>query len=709
MSYPALAAPLKLAGMTLNNRFVMTAMGSNFAEPDGRCGEKLKAYYQARAAGGCGLIIVETTSIAYPAGCSMPNMVGVSGEQFLPDLADLAARVQAHGCKIGLQLNHSGKVSQEDVAAGRPLLVPSLPKKSSNDMMPLLTREELGNFIKMAGPDGKGPRLQVMEQSDIDALVAQFAAAAALTQRAGFDCIELHAGHGYVLSSFLSPASNQRQDRYGGSLANRARLMVEVITAIRAEVGPDFPLIVRLDACEYRIDGGITVDDFIAAAKLAVAAGADAIDVSAYSNTQKGQAFTEAPLVHSESGYVDFARRAKRELAVPIMAVGRIEIDSAEADIAAGHYDLLGLGRKIIADEQLPNKIVAKQAQQVRPCIYCYICVSQIFVNQPLCCAVNASVGREQTPLIASTASQPRHAVVVGGGPGGMESARLLAEAGWRVSLFEKEPQLGGTARIAALAYEPNGRLIDYLSGEMARLGVAVQTGRALDSAQLQALGADAVVVACGADRTAPEFSGQQQRHVFDGEEMRGLLLGGDSRGLKKLNPLYRLLVRAAQASGLLRSIGLVRLLSRVWMPLGHRVVIVGGGLVGVELAEFLVERGRKVTVLNLDATLSPELSIVRRAKVILDLREHGCELYNRCDNIAIGRHRVDYQIKGEAHSAAADNVIIALGANPNSGLADSLRAQGQRVVTVGDCGGIGYIDGAILSAREQVATLLAS
>ena len=137
MSYPALAAPLKLAGMTLNNRFVMTAMGSNFAEPDGRCGEKLKAYYQARAAGGCGLIIVETTSIAYPSGCSMPNMVGVSGEQFLPDLADLAARVQAHGCKIGLQLNHSGKVSQEDVAAGRPLLVPSLPKKSSNDMMPL--------------------------------------------------------------------------------------------------------------------------------------------------------------------------------------------------------------------------------------------------------------------------------------------------------------------------------------------------------------------------------------------------------------------------------------------------------------------------------------------------------------------------------------------------------------------------------------------
>ena len=707
MSYTALASPMNIGALTLKNRFVMTAMGSNFAEEDGRCGEKLKAYYEARAQGGCGLIILETTSIAHPAGCSMPNMVGVSGEQHLPDLTDLASRVQAHGCKIALQLNHSGKVSQEDVAAGRPLLVPSKPAKSSNDMMPLLTREELGNFIKMAGPDGKGPQYKVMEQSDIDALVTQFADAAKLTQRAGFDAIELHAGHGYVLSSFLSPATNKREDRYGGPIENRARLMIEVLKAIRSVVGEDFPILVRLDAFEYRISGGITTDDFIAAAKLAVAAGADAIDVSAYSNTQKGQAFTEAPLVHQENGYLAFAERAKRELNVPIMAVGRIETERAEQDIAAGRYDLLGLGRKIIADEQLPNKIIANQAEQVRPCIYCYICVSQIFINQPLCCAVNASVGREQEDLIATSNSE-QHAVVVGGGPGGMESARLLAEAGWRVSLYEKEPQLGGTARIAALAYEPNGRLIDYLASEMARLGVSINTGTTVDLDSLAALNADAVVVACGADRTAPPINGQEQNHVFDGEEMRGLLLGGDDRGLKKLNPLYHFIVSTAQGLGLLRPIGLVRQFSKLWMPLGHRVVIVGGGLVGVELAEFLVERGRKVTVLNLDATLSPELSIVRRAKVILDLREHGCELYNRCEAITIERHQVHYTIKDERFSAAADNVIIALGANPNTAMAEQLASRGQRVVSVGDCDGIGYIDGAILSARQQVATLLA-
>lgn len=708
MAHPALSSPLTLGSLTLKNRFVMAAMGSNFAEPDGRCGEQLKAYYEARAVGGCGLIILETTSIAYPAACSMPNMVGLSSDEFLPDLTDLVNRVHAHGGKIAAQVNHSGKVSQEDVVAGRPLLVPSKPAKSGNDMMPLLTREELGNFIKMAGPDGRGPQYQEMTQADIDTVIEQFADAALRCQRAGFDAIELHAGHGYILSSFLSPAVNKRSDRYGGSLENRARFMVEVVAAIRAKLGAKFPIIVRLDAYEYRVAGGISVDDFIAAGKLAAAAGACAIDVSAYSNTNSGQGFTEAPIAHVEGSYRQFAERAKREIKLPIIAVGRIEIDTAERDIAAGRYDLLGLGRKIIADEQLPNKIVEGRHSELRPCIYCYICVSQIFVNAPLCCAVNTAVGREREPLIASTASHSPSMVVVGGGPGGMESARLLAEAGCQVTLYEKEPQLGGTARIAALAYEPNGRLIDYLAAELQRLGVAVHTNSAVTSERLSALKPDAVVVACGADRSAPAISGKDQNHVFDGEEMRGLLLGGDDRGLKKLNPIYRLMVRSAQALGLLRPIGLVRLFSKLWMPLGHRVVIVGGGLVGVELAEFLVERGRKVTVLNLDATLSPELSIVRRAKVILDLREHGCELHNSCDNIDIGRHQVHYQIGSEQHSVAADNVIVALGANPNTGLAETLAAAGTQVVTVGDCGGIGYIDGAMLTARQQVQALLA-
>ncbi|MGB4055096.1 MAG: NADH:flavin oxidoreductase, partial [Porticoccaceae bacterium] len=226
MSHAPLNSPGKIGSLTLKNRFVLAAMGSNFATPDGHCSEQLIAYYEARAKGGAALLILETTSVSWPSGCSMPNMVGFSDDCFLPGLRELTARVHKHDCKIAAQLNHSGKVSQEDTVAGRPILVPSIPAKSRNDMMPLLTRDELGNFIKMAGPDGKGPRYRVMDKGDIAALIGDFVNAALRAVAAGFDGIEIHGGHGYVISSFLSPASNQRDDDYGGSLENRARLMV---------------------------------------------------------------------------------------------------------------------------------------------------------------------------------------------------------------------------------------------------------------------------------------------------------------------------------------------------------------------------------------------------------------------------------------------------------------------------------------------------
>ena len=708
MNHGILNSPASIGTMQLKNRFVLAAMGSNYATTDGHCSEQLIAYYEARAKGGAGLLILETTSVSWPAGCSMPNMVGFSDDCFLPGLRELTSRVHQYDCKIAAQLNHSGKVSQEDTIAGRPILVPSIPGKSRNDMMPLLTRQELGNFIKMGGPDGKGPRYHLMDQSDIDNLVNDFVSAAQRAIVAGFDGIEIHGGHGYVISSFLSPATNQRDDNYGGTVENRARLMVEIVRAIRAAVGPDLPIIIRLDAKEYRVENGITPDDFIAVARLAQEAGVDAIDVSAYSDTQKGIAFTEAPLVHQPSAYVPFSERVKRELDIPVIAVGRIELDSAAKDIANNKYDFLGLGRKLIADPELPNKSAAGMAQSIRPCIYCYICVSQIFINKPMLCAVNTDVGREyQGDLIASSTDRGRHFAVVGGGPGGMEAARLLATAGHRVTLFEKEPQLGGTARIAALAYEPNGGLIDYLSGELQRLKVDVQLNSPVDIAALAALNPDHVIVATGAKREAPEIPGKNLKHVFDGEEMRGLLLGGDDRGLKKLNPIKRALVATSQALGLTNNINWVRVLSHLWMPLQKDIVIVGGGLVGIEIAEFLVERRRRVTVLEPSSTLSPELSIVRRARVIHLLREHGCNMLTKASVSHIDQAGVHYEHKEQWHCIKADQVIIALGADADTRVSELIIKAGYGVTTIGDCRSIGYLDGAIGDARTAVSALL--
>ena len=703
-SYPAISSPATIGRLQLKNRIILAAMGSNFAEPEGYCGQRLQAYYEARAKGGAGMLILETSAVSWPAGAAMPNTVGFSSDDFIPGLKQLAARVHRYDCKIAAQLNHSGKVAQEDTVAGRPLLVPSIPQKAMSDMMPLLTQAERANFIKAAGPDGKGPRYQVMSESDIQQLLQDFADAARRARQAGFDAVEIHAGHGYVLASFLSAAVNRRQDRYGGCLQNRARLMCETIQAVRRATGPDFPILVRMDAMEYRVEGGIRPEHFVEAAKLAQKAGADAIDVSAYGNIAKGIAFTEAPLVHKPGGFLEFARMARRVLDIPVVAVGRIELNMAERGLRNGDFDFIAMGRKLLADPELPNKVVAGRAADIRPCIYCYICVSQIFINQPLCCAVNPDVGREY-PLLQTDRATAKHArqnaLVIGGGPGGMEAARLLAEQGHQVSLWEQEACLGGTARIAALAYEPNGRLLKHLTASIQKLGVAVQLNTTASLENIRAAKPDVVVVATGAARKAPAIKGQHQRHVFDGEQLRGLLFGGDPTASRKLSALQRLLLASGRLLGLLRSVALMRTLSRLWMPVNKRVVIIGGGLVGLELAEFLQQRGREITVLEPGSTLGAELSIVRRSRVIHLLREHGVKLLSNAQIEEITATGVNYRLDGQTQQAAGGQVIIAMGASPQTSLSEQLQQAGFCVVTVGDCRKVAYIDGAMLDARK--------
>ncbi len=710
MSFAKLMSAGSIGPLQTKNRIVLAAMGSNFAEADGGCGERIQAYYEERAKGGAGLLIMETAAVAWPAGSTMPNTVGLSENRFLVGLSQLAERVHRHGAKIAVQLNHGGKVAQEDIAAGRPVLVPSVPPKSRSDMLALLTPQELGNFVKAAGPDGKGPRYREMEQADIDKLIAQFVAAAERAKQSNFDGVEIHAGHGYVISSFLSPAVNKRSDQYGGSAENRARLLCEIIRAVRLKVGKDFPLIVRFDAHEYRVAGGITIKDALGTAKLAEQAGADALDVSAYGNTAIGIAFTEAPLVHQPGGFLAFAKSVKRHVGIPVIAVGRVEIDTAEKGIACGDFDYVGMGRKLLADPHLPNKIAAGRADTIRPCIYCYVCVSKIFINAAMSCAVNPDCGQEyKTDLIASSHSADmgsKRVLVIGGGPGGLEAARTLALRGHEVSLWEREKDLGGTARVAALAYEPNQRLVKHLTQAVRELPITIETGKTACVENIKAFAPDAVIVATGANRAAPAIDGKDQRHVFDGNELRGLLFGTDPVAARKLTRWQRLVVALGQISQLLRNISALRLLSKIWMPLSKRVVLLGGDLVGLELAEYLRERGREVAVIEPSANLGAELSIVRRARVVHELRDKGVTLHSGANIQRITGAGVEFEINGKPHSEQARHVIIALGAEPDTDLTEQLSSAGIHAVAVGDCQSVSYIEGAIHSGRAAALNL---
>ena len=706
IKYPLLASPASIGNLKLRNRMIMAAMGSNFASEDGHTTEQLTAYYEKRAQGGIGLIILETSAITWPAGASMPNMIGFSKDEFIPSLKSLTQRIHQHGSKIAAQLNHSGKIAQEDVIAGRPIPVPSIPKSEPSDMFGLLTQDEIMNFIKAGGPDGKGPRYHELSADEIQQEVQHFVDAAKRAKAANFDAIEIHAGHGYLISSFLSPAVNKRTDEYGGTPEKRAKLLVDIISQIKIQL-KDFPVLVRLDANEYRIENGITPDDFLIAASMAQDAGADAIDVSAYGNTSKGIAFTEAPLVHEPGGFLNFVKMAKKELTIPIIAVGRIELDVAEKGLRNNEFDFLAMGRKILADPDLPIKIISGQEQLIRPCIYCYVCVSQIFINKPMMCAVNSQLGNEHRNenIIHSTADQKR-ILVIGAGPSGMESARLLAMQGHDVEIWEKDKDIGGTVRVAALAYEPNGRLINYLKNSLDELNVRIKLRTLATSQSVQDFNPDHVIVAVGANRNAPSIKGKNNRNVFDGEELRGLLFGSDAQAIKKLSLIQQLILKVGRATQLLRNISALRFLSKIWMPIAKNIVVIGGDLVGLELAEFLVERGRTVKVLEPSGSLGPNLSIVRRSRVVHMLKEYKVDLLTNVTIKEIDGQEVIFDHEEAQKTLQADQVIIALGADTNSELSDELTNLNMPLTSIGDCTSVGYIHGAIADARKAVIDL---
>ena len=706
IKYPLLTSSGSIGNLDLKNRIIMAAMGSNFAGEDGHTTEKLEAYYEERAKGGVGLIILETSAITWPAGASMPNMLGFSKDEFIPDLQSLTQKIHQHGTKVAAQLNHSGKIAQEDVIAGRPILVPSIPKSEPSDMFGLLTEKEIMSFVKAAGPDGKGPRYHELTINEIKTEIQHFVDAAKRAEKSNFDAVEIHAGHGYLISSFLSPAVNKRKDEYGGTPKNRARLLLEIIAEIKKEL-PNLTVLVRLDANEYRIQDGITPKDFLITASLAEKAGADALDISSYGNSSKGIAFTEAPLVHEPGGFIKFAKMAKKTVSIPIIAVGRIELNVAEAGLKNEDFDFIAMGRKLLADPGLPNKILSGQEDLIRPCIYCYVCVSQIFINQPMMCAVNSQLGNEyRNENIIHTTADQKNILVIGAGPSGMEAARLLAMRGHHVEIWEKDKDIGGTVRVAALAYEPNGHLISYLKNSLTALGIKIKTNTLATTESIKIFKPDHVVVATGATRDAPDIKGKHLKNVFDGEQLKGLLFGSDASVIKKLSLFQQLILKIGRISQLLRNVTVLRFLSKVWMPISKKIIIIGGDLVGLELAEFLIERGRKVKVFEPSPSLGQNLSIVRRSRVVHLLKEHGAELLTNVNIKEISKKGVLYELAEDEHLEESDQVIIALGTNSNLDLSNSLKNLGIPITSIGDCTSVGYIHGAIADAREATLNL---
>ncbi|MBW2387323.1 MAG: FAD-dependent oxidoreductase [Deltaproteobacteria bacterium] len=695
-----LMSPTKIGTLELRNRIAMAPMGVEIVEADGKVREPTLRYYAERARGGAGLLITENTAACYPRGANSAHEIGVSDDSFLPGLTSLAEAVHEHGAKIAIQLAHHGKVARLDTQQGRELLMPSTPRAHSGPRGPLdLTGEEMGLMAKAAG--GSRPVIHEATEQDLLQLVDDFANAALRAKRAGFDAVEIHGAHGYIFSEFHSRAWNFREDQYGGSTENRSRLLCNVVRACREKLGIDFPLWCRIDAVEFDTPDGITLEDSGRTAELLEAAGADAIHVSAYANPL-GAGFTEGPIVHRESGFIEFAAAIKQRVAVPVIVAGRIEPAAGDRWIREGKADLISMGRKLLADPELPLKLAEDRAEDIRPCIYCYVCVAQPFFDRTVRCAVNPLAAKEleYAELLRSKTDAKKRVLVVGAGPAGLEAACIAATRGHDVVLCEKSASLGGTLRFAALPYEPNERLLHYLETRVRKLPVELRLSCEVTPALVRELVPDIVLAAVGPCREKSKIPGADGDHVFDGDTLRDLLTGEGSSGAEQqLSIAGRVAVRAGRLAGVTSDPARLRQASKVYMPLGKRVAIVGGGLVGIELAEFMAERGREVRVFDQGSVFAKEMAHPRRWRVLHDLREAGVELHGETKVLEIGSNSIRFEALGsdsEPQEWTLDNVVIATGLAANPEGVEALRSAGVPLVVIGDANGAGYLDGAI-------------
>jgi 2,4-dienoyl-CoA reductase-like NADH-dependent reductase (Old Yellow Enzyme family)/NADPH-dependent 2,4-dienoyl-CoA reductase/sulfur reductase-like enzyme len=702
--YAPLLSPGRIGSLEFRNRLFVTAMGSNLADPHGYCGERIIAFHEAQAKGGVALVTTGVVGVSWPRGGNMRRQVALSDDRFIPGIRAIANAVHKHGARYSVQLHHGGLVAPEDAAADRPCLVPSLPPAKQGDMEQGFLLEELEStaMSKM-----RNARLQIMSQEDIRSVVDDFAAAAERAKRAGVDAIEIHGGHGYLLSAFISPNSNSRTDEYGGPLGNRIRFPLEVVRAVREAVGPDFPMWIKLDAREHGLAGGITLADACTTANRMEEAGASAITVTSYHDASVAMLHSGSHTPDEPAWNLPDATAIKKSVGIPVIASGRIEPDVGGKAIAEGRFDFLALGRKILADPELPNKLADGRPEDIRPCIYCYTCISAIYTNGSVRCAVNPRTAfeRELSPTVAS---RPRTVVVVGGGPAGMEAARLLDSLGDRVILLEHSDRLGGTLQFASIAYEPNERLLHWLRRAMSAGNIDVRLGVRATPELIASLSPDAVIVATGARRDAPVLPGVDRRNVLSGDELRSLILGTDLDRLKnKSGLLTRMMSKAGALTGATANPTVIREATKAWMPLGDSIVIIGGELVGLELAEFLLHRKRSVVLIDENPRMGKGLPVVRRWRVLHEIRKAGGIMVPSASDVAIGDGKVTcIDETGAPRQFSADNVILAMGARGDLALAEALKAVGQKVIAIGDCLGVGYIEGAMRGAADAVQAL---
>jgi 2,4-dienoyl-CoA reductase-like NADH-dependent reductase (Old Yellow Enzyme family)/thioredoxin reductase len=620
MQLKHLFAPVRLGRMEVRNRLVMPPMSVNFGvDGQGVVTERHWAYLAARARAGTGLIVVGGGAV-HPDGLDLPRMPPVWDDRFITGLSRLAAEVKAHGARIGMQLLHGGRQAFH----GRRVAPSPLPSLAVVKGVP---RE--------------------LTLGDIRELVHCHAEAARRCREAGFDFVEIHAAHGYLISEFLAPNANRRQDEYGGSFENRTRFLLEILAAVKQRCGPDFPVGVRYNGEDY-VAGGWTLAEAVRLAPMLEAAGADWLHVSA---GVYGSFPVTIPSMFEPFGcFAHLAEAVKRAVSAPVIAVGRIK-DPVLADrlIAEGRADLVAMGRAHLVDPDLAAKASQGRLGELKPCIGCCRgCIENVLALNDATCVMNPELGREYLLGTPKNAARPKKILVVGAGPAGLACARLLALRGHRVVVVDERERAGGALIFAA---KPPGReelleMADFFAAELERLGVEVRLRAALDAELVAELAPEAAVVASGSNPKLPQIPG-----LFD--------------------------------SGLELST-VLDVLSGEVVP-GARAAVLGSDQAAMVTAHFLARNGREVAVLG-GEHFAPELAPNDRTSLRQRLASAGVRLYKKAfireflpDGLVI-EHR-----KGRETLCGFRDLVIAEGFRAERRPVEMLERMGIETYTIGD------------------------